>query len=245
QMIEESTALFEQYKAKINDPRSVPRRLAKSQVVNEVLLASQLRGIAEERWSYVALTWDAEDRAFFTDPFVAEFGGLPCFLSDSGADVLEDMRPRLGWIGYRRLENALGLRDDPDYVAAFATMQATVEPDAKDYDVAEANARGGASAESVALAAKLRHELFGAFEVAEYTGSYSVTRGSHTIAKIIPQAKTVFVGVRETESPGRWFSGPLEAVSVQGVRFVGVHVPADNPDASEAASLVGGLGRSA
>ena len=47
--------------------------------------------------------------------------------------------------------------------------QASVAPDANDYDVAEANGRGAASSESVALAAKLRHELVPTFEVIEYT----------------------------------------------------------------------------
>jgi hypothetical protein len=239
--IEEPAALLQQYRARLGDPRSLPRRLVKSEVVNEMLRKNQLLGISEERWVYVTLTWDAAERAFFRDPFVAKHDGLPCFLSESGDDLLPLMRGRVGWLGYRHLESALGLSEDRDYVDAFDTMEATSEPDGDDYEVAQAKVNGGASPEALALAAKLRRELFAGFDTVTYPGSYSITRDGQTVAKIIPYLESVFVGVRESESPETWFSGPLEPVSINGVTFLGIQVPVESPDAAAAANLTRGL----
>jgi hypothetical protein len=188
----------------------------------------------------VALTWDVQERAFFRDPLVAELDGLPYFLTTLGEDAFPSMRGRVGWFGYQHVELALG-ETDPEYAEAFRTMDAANQPSEKDYKVAEANLNGGASPESAALAAKLAHDLFHAFEIIQYAGSYSVKEGRQTVAKVIPGPDSVFVGVRDSKDPAKWFQGQLETVSVQGVEFFGLVVPVNNPDVAEIASLAQGL----
>jgi hypothetical protein len=239
--VEESPALLEQYRQQLGDSRNMPRRLNKPEIVKNVLDKERLLGLPENRWSYVALTWDAEERVFFNDSIVREQHCLPCFLSDAGENMLEQMRGRLGWLGYQKLETTLNLRSDAEYVAAFCTMEANNQPDRDDYQLVEANVGRGVSPESFALAAKLCRELFRGYDHVQYTGSYSIKSSGQTIGKVIPGANTVFVGLRDTTEPTSWFTGPLQSVAVQGVTFLGVYVPVENPDVSEAVNLARGL----
>ena len=93
-----------------------------------------------------------------------------------------------------------------------------------------------------ALAAKYR-ELFEGYKIVESRGSFSVVEDGEVIAKIIPKRDVVFVGIRQTRSPERWFSGPLDRVSVNRVTFCGVHVPVEHPDDAQLAMLVRSLSR--
>ncbi len=47
------------------DPRSLPRRLFKPEIVANTLIHDALLGHPEGQCCYVALTWDTTDRAFF------------------------------------------------------------------------------------------------------------------------------------------------------------------------------------
>jgi hypothetical protein len=235
----EPPTMLEQYRKRLGDPRRAPRRLAKPGIV-EMLRATGLLALSEDRCQYVALTWDTPERAFFKDPFVAAEGGLPMFLRADGEDGWEILRERVGWVGYAQLKGSLNLAENREFTAALETMQQKLQPDHTDYRVAEAAFRSEVSAESIAEASSFR-ALFAGYEVVQSKGSYSVLEGTQTIAKIIPRRDTVFVGIRDSKNPERWFTGPLERVSIQGVPFFGLWVPVEHPNDSQLASLVRGL----
>jgi hypothetical protein len=119
-------------------------------------------------------------------------------------------------------------------------MQEKLQPDSLDYRVAEGAFGSGVSAESIAAAASFR-ELFNGYEVVQSKGSYSVREGGQTIAKIIPRPDVVFVGIRDSKNPEKWFKGTLERVSVQGVPFFGLWVPIEHRDDTQLSLLVRGL----
>jgi hypothetical protein len=239
--IEESNELFHQYRKRVSDLRTAPRRLAKPEIIAQMFSEHGLIGLPEERWCYVTLTWDAAEKAFFRDDRVKQLDGLPLFLSEAGDDLFTSMAARVGWVGYQRLEQALGLRQDPEYIDAFRTMEGKNQPNDADYVVAAGALNGGASPEALALAAKLREDLFARFDVAQYPGSYSIKEGGQTIGKIIPKLDAVFVGIRETRKPEMWFGDELQTLSIQGVRFMGIYVPVESRDMDAVERLVRGL----
>jgi hypothetical protein len=238
--IVEPDGVLKQYRQRLNDPRQAPRRLAKAGIV-DVFRESGLLGIREDRCAYVALTWDTASRMFCNDPFVAAEDGLPRFLKADGRDVYAEVRPRLGWLGYRELHDALGLAHQPAFRAAFETMLLTLEPTPDDYAVAERAFAETISPESVAEAASFKG-LFRGYEIVQRAGSYSVQEHGQTIAKIIPRRDKVFVGIRDSKQPELWFkSAALERVSVKGVPFFGLWVPVDHPNDAQLAEFVEGL----
>ncbi len=209
--IEEPTELARQYRLQLADPRSMPRRLVQPKIVR-MFREYGLAGIPESRCSYVALTWDSEERPYYHDPFVAREDGLPAFRNDVGKDVFDAVRPRLGWLGFQHLQADLGLDQVAEYRAVFAIMFPNLIPDAQAYAAAESGFLGDEiSAESLTQAAQFR-ELFPAHKVVATKGSFSVLENGETIAKIIPRRDSVFVGIRDTKSPHLWFSGHLDRV---------------------------------
>lgn len=238
--VEEATGLLQQYRVQLRDPRSVPRRLAKPEIV-QIFSDCGVLGLAESRCCYVALTWDAETRPFFSDPFVAREDGLPHFVDQAGNDIYDAVRPRLGWLGYQHLDSALDLNRVDEYQTVLATMIPALEPDGQAYAAAETGFLGEAtSPESVTQAAKFRM-LFTGYRVVESRGSFSVLENGETIAKIIPKRDAVFVGIRDTKSPQSWCPGPLDRVSIRGVPFLGLHVPVEHADDAQLAMLVRGI----
>jgi hypothetical protein len=240
--VTESPDMLKAYQKRVRDPRQLPRRLAKPEIVQHILRPNGLVGLAEEFCHYVALTWDTEARAFFRDASVVNRDGLPCFLDAHGEDGYSRMRGRVGWLGYQTLEQALVLGEDREYQAAFRTMLATLEPDPKDYAVAESAIASRATPESLALAARLA-QMFAGYKAVEYPGSYSIKDGGQTVAKVIPRQSSVFVGVRGDRLPATWEPGPAETVSVQGVPFTGIAVPVDRADSEDLSFLQKGLAK--
>jgi hypothetical protein len=173
---------------------------------------------------------------------VKEHDGLPKLIGPDGNGAYESTSSRLGWLGYQELHDALELDRDPAFAAAWATMQGKLQPDTKDYRVAEAAFDSEISPESLAEASHFR-DLFPGYAIEQNKGSYSVKDGSETIAKIIPRRDLVFVGIRESRNPRAWFRESLEEVNVQGVRFYGRWIPVDRSDDERLAELVSGLRR--
>jgi len=235
----EPEALRAAYASRLRDGRSMPRRLSKLGIVRDTLTPLGLLGLSESHCEYVALTWDAPERAFFTDPDVERLDGRPVFLSGDGRDLWPETAGRVGWLGYQALDSALRIRDDADYQKALATMLEGLVPTAADY-AATLDSIAAGPPEAVPLMAKLAG-LFKDYEVVEYKGSFSVKDRGQTIGKIMRRGAGVFVGLRDSTNPSHWFPGPLDEVSVQGVVFRGLVVPVDSPDSPDAATLVSGL----
>jgi hypothetical protein len=227
------------YKEKLGDPRVLPRRLAKPTIVKDIFRPLRLLGLPERHCEYVALTWDTPARAFVADPVVKQRDGLPMLLADDGQDMWTEVAPRVGWLGYGEVEHVLHLVEDEEYQTAFLTMNKSPIPTSQDYERALANL-GQTPAEAVPLMDRLA-ALFEGCEVVKYIGSYSIKEGGQTIGKLIPRGDGVFVGIRESGRPERWFSGPLEGVTVNGVTFRGVVVPVDSREYATAERLIQGL----
>jgi hypothetical protein len=234
----EPDRLLTAYAGRVNDSRAFPRRLAKAGIVTGILQPLGLLGLPESHCTYVALTWDTPERRLFSDPVVAQLDGLPVFLDASGRDVWAEVSGRVGWLGYGLLEEALGVSGDAAYQNALATMVTAVKPSDADYQTALAVGNG--APETVPLMAKLA-ELFSRYDVVKYPGSYSIKHQGRTIGKIMWRGGGVFVGLRDATNPERWFPGPLEEVSVQGVVFRGLVVPVDSPEYAGPEALAAGL----
>jgi len=112
-------------------------------------------------------------------------------------------------------------------------------PSATEYEATLGNL-GEGLAEVVPLMDRLA-ELFEDYEVAKYDGSYSIRDQGRTIAKLMPRVAGVFVGIRDSRKPEHWFPGALESISIHGVVFRGVVVPADSREQADAEQLVRGL----
>jgi hypothetical protein len=240
EVIKEPEPLLRAYADRVNDPRRFPRGLAKPEIVRDMLAPLGMLGLPEAHCHYVALTWDAEDRAFMRDASVRDQDGLPCFLDGSGVDRFTEIGGRVGWLGYQVLERVLHLQGSVEYSSALRTMVATSVPDSADYAVAEATVNGRSTPESVALAARLAGQFVG-YKAVEYPGSYSIKDGPQTIAKIVPRRDAVFVGVRGTVLPDAWASGTSETITVHGVPFTGIVIPVDTSDGEDLQFLLTGL----
>jgi hypothetical protein len=127
--ISESRPLFEAYKVRLNDsPKKSPgRSLAKPSILTGIFGRLGLAGLPEANCHYIALTWDCESKAFFNSPDVP-FDYLPVFLGEDGEGTFSTMLDRVGWIGYKQLEGAIGLSNATEYKAAFTTMLDSPEP---------------------------------------------------------------------------------------------------------------------
>jgi hypothetical protein len=206
--------LLKAYAARVSDTRTTPRRLAKVGIVKNMLKPLGLVGLSESSCEYVALTWDAPDRAFFDDRDVERHDGRPVFLGEDGRDLWPEMAGRIGCLGYDTVDTVLGVREDSDYQGALATMLEGLIPTAADYATTLACVAEG-SPEAVPLMAQLAG-LFKNHEVVEYKGSFSVKDHGQTVGKIMRRGAGVFVGLRDSTNPqpgsqGRWKMCPLTA----------------------------------
>ena len=93
------------------DPQQTPRKLAKRSIIEllkRLLMppgALTATGIPPDRFHFVALTWDREP--FFT----ASPDILPRFRDESGGDAWDQLKSRIGWIGYQKLAAVAGMED--------------------------------------------------------------------------------------------------------------------------------------
>jgi hypothetical protein len=236
--IAESPAMLAQYQARLNDPRSIPRRLFKPEIITNLLMHNALLGHPERQCCYVAFTWDTQDRAFFRDQQVGE-DALPILLDDEGNSVFEGMKDRIGWLGYRACVEALRLEGDATFQGALQTMLSRLEPLPADYVVGQTTA--DISPEAIAAVEQIVQLVFAGRKVLRYPGSVSITDQGQTVAKILPRKNSVFVGVRETLDPASWFGGDLKDITIQGVRFWGIEMPLDIADPAPLHQLTTGM----
>lgn len=239
----ESRSLFEAYRVQLNDsPKKSPgRSLAKSSIVTGIFGRLGLAGLPEENCHYVALTWDCESKAFFNSPDVPS-DYLPVFLGAAGEERFSTMLDRIGWIGYRQLEDALGLSNATEYKAAFTTMLDSTEPPLSFYAEKRQGRWESFPNEIIELGEDLAIAL-GTARVQRLAGSYSMKdENNQTVGKIIPNKDSVFIGVREKYTPFSDARGWIDQAQVrrkrvQRVDFIGMDVKS----VSEAARLINGI----
>jgi hypothetical protein len=242
-VISESRQLFQSYQRRLNDSptKSPGRSLAKASILDGIFLRLGVAGIAENNCHYIALTWDCKSRMFFNSSDISsEY--LPVFLGNNGEERFSSMLDRVGWIGFKELEDALGLSDAEEYKAAFATMLGSPEPTLSFYPDKKQKRWESFPAEII----KLGEDLAIALEpvrVQRVAGSYSMKdENNQTVGKIIPNRDSLFIGLREEYAPLFGAKACIEEKqirikSVQGVNFVGMNVTS----ASEADKLIRGI----
>ena len=229
-VISESPAVFGAYRSQLNDSeaKAPGRTLAKRSILNRILKPLRLHGISEENCCYVALTWDVTSNAFYRSTEVP-VDCLPVFLNEGAVDTFRDATSRVGWIGYAHLNEALGLLNSSEYVTAFSTMLDDPEPPASYYAENRKGRWATFPPHIVKLASEIADEFAGRAQ--RWEGSYSLLdENKQTVAKIIPNDASVFVGIR-TGYPAatpvqHWASssGGIITRKVRNVRFDGVNV---------------------
>jgi hypothetical protein len=228
--ISESPAVFAGYRSRLNDSeaKAPGRTLAKPSILNRIFKPLRLHGIPEEDCCYVALTWDTASNAFYRSTEVP-VDCLPVFLNEAGVDTFGDATNRVGWIGYRHLNDALGLLNSSEYITAFSTMLDCAEPLASYY----AENRKGRWATFPSQIVNLASQIADEFDdrAQRWAGSYSLLdENRQTVAKIIPNDTSVFVGIRKGDPTStrltHWASssGQVASRKVRNVRFDGVNI---------------------
>jgi len=232
--IAESSAVFNAYKSRLNDSdvKAPGRTIAKPSILNRIFKPLRLSGIGEENCCYIALTWDTESNAFFSSGEVPS-DCLPVFLNESGVDVFQTAMSRVGWIGYKRLSDELGLLNSSEYVTALSTMLDALEPTTAYYAELRRGRWSTFPQHIVDLASEIANDFAGRAQ--RWEGSYSLLdENKQTIAKIIPNQSSVFVGIR-TGIPAasgvqHWASssGGTATRKIKNVQFEGVNVHSKN-----------------
>jgi len=232
--ISESSAVFDAYKSRLNDSdaKAPGRTLAKPSILNGIFKPLRLSGIGEENCCYIALTWDTPSNAFFGSVEVPS-NCLPVFLNESGVDVFQNAMSRVGWIGYKRLSDALGLLNSSEYLTALRTMLDALEPTASYYAEIRRGRWSAFPQHIIDLASEIANEFAGRAQ--RLKGSYSLLdENKQTIAKIIPNESSVFVGIRMGTPAAsivqHWASSSRGIVprKIKNVQFEGVHVHSKN-----------------
>lgn len=243
EVISESLPLFQSYQLRLNDsPKKSPgRSLAKASSLNGIFGRLGLAGIAENNCYYIALTWDCKSRMFFNSSDISsEY--LPVFLGNNGEERFSSMLDRVGWIGFKELEDALGLSNAEEYKVAFATMLGSPEPTLSFYTDKKQKRWESFPAEIITLGEDLAIALE-PVRVQRVAGSYSMKdENNQTVGKIIPNRDSLFIGLREEYAPLSVAKTCIEekqirTKSVQGVNFVGMNVTS----VSKADKLIRGI----
>jgi hypothetical protein len=231
--VEESRELWRRYAADmLKDPIPGPRRLKKDYVISKILNPLMFGITSNKNFRYVALTWDTESMAFFRDDEITD-DFIPRFLdSTDGHNLFQEMHSQIGWIGYRKLEAALGLNDNTSYKLAFETMLSESEPGNKYYARKSKQAIENLP-ENIKAVIKELKTLFNPYRVDSGAGSHSVKDDTNvTVAKIIPRRTKVFVGFRVDEANENMIAEKIDKetvgnsarVSIRGVEFMGYEV---------------------
>jgi hypothetical protein len=228
--ISESRSVFEAYQIRLNDSakKSPGRSLAKPSILKGIFGRLGLAGLPEANCHYIALTWDCESKAFFNSPDVP-FDYLPVFLGDDGRERFSTMLGRIGWIGYKQLEEALGLSHATEYKAAFTTMLHSPEPPPSFYAEKRRGRWESFPNEIIKLGEGLAVAL-GTVRIQRVDGSYSMKdENNQTVGKIIPNKDSVFIGVREECKPLSYARGQIDQARfrrrrVRTVDFIGMDV---------------------
>lgn len=226
----EPESIFKKYKEQLRDYSQKPRHLRKPEIL-QLLNDLKLISLSEDRCHYVALTWDDAKHAFFADSDVKRPDNMPLLLDEYEKDVYDTVKPRLGWLGYKNLEEALDLHSD-EYKRACCGMFSNLEPTQKDYD------RLRAVAGMPEYDKDFLDDLFGRFREAceqnakffhkRCRGSYSLGVAGKTLAKLIPEGDLLFVGVRDDGKKDHSHTNMQVEKTVQGVLFRGIVLKPDS-----------------
>jgi hypothetical protein len=155
----------------------------------------RLPGIPVSSCYFIALTWDMPEYAFHCCNTIPR-DCLPVFLDEQGVDRFPESLDQVGWIGYRTLSEGLRLEENPDFTHALHMMVETTEPPPTLYDEARKGRWSSFPPGVVALADEIAHCF--AVRAVRWEGSYSIQdENRQTIAKIIPNDTSVFLGIRE------------------------------------------------
>jgi hypothetical protein len=237
--VEEPRELWECYIAdQLKDPIPAPRRLKKDNIISKILKPLMSGITSNASFRYVALTWDTEIMAFFRDDEVTD-DFLPRFLDPSdGHNLYQEMQSQIGWLGYRNLEEALGLNENSTYRLAFETMLSGTEPSKKYYDRKAKQAIENLPENIKALIKELK-TFFNPYRVDPGAGSHSVKNDANsTVAKIIPRRTKVFVGFRVDKANENMIAEKIDMetagnsarVNIRGVEFMGYEVTIKDKD---------------
>jgi len=205
------------------------RKIAKKKILDNILEPLGLNNLDAENFYFVAWTWDNDEHIFFKDKEVWNSNGFPLFLKTDPSK----MEMRLGWLGYKNLEERLELESSKEYMAARITMKDNNEPD-KDNEYY--------TADKVSLQkwkvfndniASLSDNIYAEFEkdkevtTEKLDGSYSIKYNGRTVAKIIPQHEYTFVGFRLGLDDIVWPKTSYDehesaVINIHGVFFKGI-----------------------
>jgi len=235
--VEESGEFWKRYcKDDLSDPISAPRRLKKHFIISDILKPLMSGIKTDKSFSYVALTWDTGDMAFFKDDEVTD-EYLPRFLrSSDGMNLYQDMQSQIGWVSYRFLEEALGLKKNESYQLAFKSMCKNIDPSEYYYEMKSRKSWEKLPEEVRSLAEELM-ALLNADRVKRGPGSYSVKNDTgKVISKIIPKRSKVFVGFRVDDVNKNFIAEKIDLIAegnsstarVRGVEFMGYEVSIKN-----------------
>jgi hypothetical protein len=222
--IAEPETLFKQYKDKIIDSATRARRLEKPAVLS-LLNRLRLLPLSEDRCHYVALTRDKEIEHVFPTPTELR----PVLLDEAGNDVYNAVCPRLGWLGYQRLDTVLA--SETAYREACQTMFFR-RPEEYLNDAHGTDDLSGYQPHMIEVIADMfRAACSETAQVKMYTASTSIIVGGKTLVKLIPTGTdALFIGVREHDKadvdPARF----TEQRTIQAVPFRGFNLSMDVPD---------------
>lgn len=237
--ISESRSLFEAYQVRLNDsPKKSPgRRLAKPSILG-IFERLGLARLPEANCHYIALTWDCESKVFFNSPDVSS-DYLPVFLGGAGEERFSTMLDRIGWIGYKQLEESLSLSNVTEYKAAFTTMLDSPEPPISCYTEKKRQGRWETFPIDIIKLGEGLASALGTVRVQRLAGSYSMKdENDQTVGKIMPSENSVFIGVREEYKPRGWIDRTrLRTKRVHRAEFIGMDVK----NVSEAERLIRGI----
>lgn len=164
------------------------------------------------------------------------------FLNEAGVDSFRETGSRVGWIGYKKLIDTLQLGTSAEFMIAFHTMQEQTEPPESYYIESRRGRWNTFPPKIVSLASEIANALEG--QAQRYAGSYSVVdENNETIAKVIPNDSSVFIGVRVGTPPAllveSWHSAKRGTIirKIKNVQFVGANI-CDKTQAEEFISVM-------
>ena len=207
--LSEPLDIYERYKERFPDDLGRQRKIGKVEIINNILEPLGLSKIDDDRFYFVAWTWDDDEHIFFKDDEVTTYDnggdipvGMPLFFDEKG--IHRKLKEQLGWLGYKNLEKFLSLDKFPEYMKARKIMIPYSAPGQEDViynakNITSVNLREFKNNKKILnLLEEIKEifEAYKAFESVPEAGSYSIKYNRIVVAKIIPQHDYVFVGFR-------------------------------------------------
>lgn len=235
--IQEPMGLYLAYaEAEIADASKAPRKLKNGWILRTLDQIANGTRIISEHCHFVALTSDV--RPFWEEPLVAE-DVLPVLLDEHGATTWEQTRPRLGWLGYNQLQQALDLPGEHEFVRALRSIGIGAAPAIEDVagnfepftlNRAPIGEFSEATQERFRELLEMARQLLGHQSVESRAGSGSVVLGGIVRAKLIPfvstnQAERIWFGVTEDYRDVADLVPPVQEVRINRRSFYGMVLP--------------------